>query len=526
VPLFNNYYLKRRYYADQSKIKMQFPKAVLTLISFNVLCSYLPTKTCFAWLSTSKTVFHSSNHRLQRQRVNPITWSPGGHIFLDRSIGDLPYGSTDDSKQQKKEASLAAAAGLTNPEIARYSRHLVLPTVGVSGQVALKQAKVLVIGAGGLGSPCLLYLAAAGVGTIGIVDADTVDDSNLQRQIIHGTSTVGLSKCESAMKRIQDVNPFVSVHLFQEEFTSETALRILRDTQPWDVVVDGSDNFPTKYLINDSCEILGIPWVYSAILGFEGQISVFNFKGGPTYRDLLPTPPDPGAIPSCAEGGVLGVLPGVMGVMQATEVIKILLGKESGLLSGRVLVYDALQMKFLDVSLQKNASREPITELIDYQGFCAGPKTAVASIVGTSMSSNDSSGLANSGVSRVMDEAENDNSSEISTADLDNFHCIEPKECVDRLLSGWSPWVLDVRLLSEHQIVALPFTDKVVPHREVHLDSIPKSGPILVYCKGGVRGKKACRRLIELGVDPKRLHNLTGGIMKWQTDVDSSLPRY
>ena len=206
---------------------------------------------------------------------------------------------------------------LSNAEISRYSRHLVLGDVGMAGQKALKNSSVLVIGAGGLGSPCLLYLAAAGVGHIGIVDADTVDESNLQRQIIHGTSTVDVSKCESAERRIKDINPFVNVRLYKEEFTSETAMRILgegySETIPWDVVVDGSDNFPTKYLINDACGIVGLPWVYSAILAFEGQISTFNYNGGTDYRDLLPTPPPPGDVPSCAEGGVLGVLPGTMG---------------------------------------------------------------------------------------------------------------------------------------------------------------------------------------------------------------------
>jgi adenylyltransferase/sulfurtransferase len=209
---------------------------------------------------------------------------------------------------------------LTNEEISRYSRHLVLSDVGVSGQKSLKNSAVLVIGAGGLGSPCLLYLAAAGVGHIGIVDADTVDESNLQRQVIHGTSTVGVTKCESAERRIQDINPNVSVRTYVEEFTSRNALRILSEgfsqSKPWDVVVDGSDNFPTKYLINDACSITNLPWVYSAILAFEGQLSTFNYRGGPDYRDLLPMPPPPGDIPSCAEGGVLGVLPGTMGCLQ------------------------------------------------------------------------------------------------------------------------------------------------------------------------------------------------------------------
>lgn len=216
----------------------------------------------------------------------------------------------------------ATESDLSNAEISRYSRHLVLSDVGVIGQKDLKNSAVLVIGAGGLGSPCLLYLAAAGVGHIGIVDADTVDESNLQRQIIHGTSTVGLSKCESARQRILDINPFVNVRMYKEEFTSQNALQILSEgfspSKPWNVIVDGSDNFPTKYLINDACSILNLPWVYSAILAFEGQLSTFNYKGGPDYRDMLPSPPPPGDVPSCAEGGVLGVLPGTMGCLQVS----------------------------------------------------------------------------------------------------------------------------------------------------------------------------------------------------------------
>ena len=262
---------------------------------------------------------------------------------------------------------------LTNEEISRYSRHLVLGTVGMVGQRRIKSSNVLCVGAGGLGSPCLLYLAAAGVGTIGVVDADTVDESNLQRQIIHSVDDVGVPKCVSARNSIHKLNPNCEVVTFEEEFTSESALRIL-GSKKWDVVVDGSDNFPTKYLINDSCEIMNIPWVYSAILAFEGQLSTFNYKGGPTYRDLLPHPPNPGDVPSCAEGGVLGVLPGTFGCMQATEVLKIILQKEKGLLNGRVLIWDALDMKFSEISVKRDDEREHINELIDYQGFCAGPK--------------------------------------------------------------------------------------------------------------------------------------------------------
>lgn len=281
---------------------------------------------------------------------------------------------------------MSSEQSLSNEEISRYSRHLVLSDVGMVGQKLLKNSSVLVIGAGGLGSPCLLYLAAAGVGHVGIVDADTVDTSNLQRQIIHGTSTVGVSKCESSRRRIHDINPHVAVRLYEKEFTSETALEILKggfeNGRPYDVVVDGSDNFPTKYLLNDACELYpemgGTPWVYSAILAFEGQMSVFNYQGGPTYRDLLPTPPPPGDVPSCAEGGVLGVLPGTMGCLQATEVIKILLKrKPDEITSGRVLVFDALKMKFSNIGLKRQIGRKEVKELIDYQGFCAGPKSSV-----------------------------------------------------------------------------------------------------------------------------------------------------
>jgi len=322
-----------------------------------------------------------------------------------------------------------------------------------------------------------------------------------------------VSKCESSKRRIQDINPFVSVKIYEEEFTSESALRILQD-EDWDVVVDGSDNFPTKYLINDSCQMMGIPWVYSAILAFEGQVSVFNHgNDGPDYRDLLPTPPPPGDVPSCAEGGVLGVLPGTCGCLQATEVIKILLGKTEGLLSGRVLVFDALAMRFTEVGLQRRKDREPIDQLIDYQGFCSGPKARTSSSPPT----------PNQPGQRTMDEDETVHSKEVETS---NFNSVSPVECLEKLIAGWTPWVLDVRLGTEHDIVALPFTDNVVPHREVNPEVIPKNGEVLIYCKAGIRGKKACARLVELGVDGSRLYNLEGGIMRWQKDVDSSMPRY
>ncbi|KAI2492763.1 ThiF family [Fragilaria crotonensis] len=384
----------------------------------------------------------------------------------------------------------------------------------MKGQQALKDASVLVVGAGGLGSPCLLYLAAAGVGHIGIVDADTVDASNLQRQIIHGTATVGRTKAQSARDRLLDLNPHVQVRIYEEELTAATAMRIVGEgfspEKEYNVVVDGSDNFPTKYLINDVCEILGITWIYSAILAFEGQLSVFNLDGkGPTYRDLLPVPPPPGDVPSCAEGGVLGVLPGTMGCLQANEAIKYILGHTEGLASGRVIVFNAMTMQFKEAGLAKSPNRVPITELIDYQGFCAGPKAVTTAAVAPT-----------DAPVRTMDEGEQEEST------TPKFHSLEPTECLKKLSSGWSPWVLDVRLKTENDIVALPFTDHVSSHRTVHVADIPRTGDVLVYCKAGVRGKRACVRLIEQGVDPNRLYKLDGGIMRWQKDVDPSMPRY
>lgn len=345
-------------------------------------------------------------------KISSITTRKSTHNHVNHyNIHSLKSMSNDDNNDRSE---------LNNAEISRYSRHLVLGDVGMNGQKDLKNSSVLVIGAGGLGSPCLLYLAAAGVGHIGIVDADVVDESNLQRQIIHGTSTINISKCQSALQRIKDINPFVQVRTYEEEFTSSTAMRILGEGfssgKKWDVVVDGSDNFPTKYLINDACDLVGIPWVYSAILAFEGQLSVFNYKDGPTYRDMMPTPPPPGDVPSCAEGGVLGVLPGTMGCLQATEVLKILLGKDKGVLRGRILVYDALDMKFTEAGLEKLEGREEITELIDYQGFCAGPKVAHPPKT----------------QGRTMDESE-DNASDVNDAD---FHNIQPKEALEKLKRG------------------------------------------------------------------------------------------
>lgn len=259
---------------------------------------------------------------------------------------------------------------LTKDDYERYSRHLILPEVGLEGQKRLKAASILCVGTGGLGSPLLLYLAAAGVGRLGIVDFDVVDFSNLQRQVIHGTSWVGKPKIESAKNRILEINPYCQVDLYETQFTAENALGI---AEPYDIIIDGTDNFPTRYLVNDTCVLLNKPNVYGSIFRFEGQATVFNYEGGPNYRDLYPEPPPPGLVPSCAEGGVLGILPGIIGVIQATEAIKIILGQGTTL-SGRLLLFNALDMKFRELKLRPNPVRPVIEKLIDYEMFCGIPQ--------------------------------------------------------------------------------------------------------------------------------------------------------
>jgi adenylyltransferase/sulfurtransferase len=370
---------------------------------------------------------------------------------------------------------------LSREEIARYSRHLLLEEVGLEGQRRLKAASVLCVGTGGLGSPLLLYLAAAGVGRIGIVDFDVVDESNLQRQIIHGTSTLGQRKVVSAAARLADINPLVRVDVHDERLDSSNALRILA---PYDVVVDGTDNFPTRYLVNDACVILGKPNVYGSIFKFEGQASVFNYQGGPHYRDLYPEPPPPGLVPSCAEGGVLGVLPGIIGSIQATETLKILLGRGETL-SGRLLLYDAMRMRFREFQLSKAPDRKPITELIDYQQFCG-----------------------------VVPSPE------------EGFERISATDAKARLDGGWSPFVLDVRGAHEAEIVALGFSDRIQPHGQVAaiVDELPRDRDILVYCKLGGRSARACAVLRAAGFS--RLHSLEGGITGWAAAVDPSMVTY
>jgi len=384
-----------------------------------------------------------------------------------------------------------SAPSLNKDEIARYSRHLILPEVGMEGQRRLKAASVLCVGAGGLGSPLALYLAAAGVGRIGIVDFDRVEPSNLQRQILHGTSQIGVLKTESARERLHDLNPGVQVECYAQPLTSTNALEIIGD---YDVVADGTDNFPTRYLVNDACVLLGKPNAYGSIYRFEGQASVFHHEGGPCYRCLYEEPPPPGMVPSCAEGGVLGILPGLIGVIQATEVVKIILGAGETL-SGRLLLYDALQMSFHELRLARNpdcvvcGDRPSLTELIDYELFCGGPGAAPT---------------------EPADEA---------------FARLSVREIHSRIQRGWAPFILDVRQPHEAEIVRLD-SDVLIPHEEVvdRIDELPRDRDILVHCKLGGRSAKASAALASLGLT--RVTNMEGGITAWAEEIDPQLPTY
>ncbi len=381
------------------------------------------------------------------------------------------------------------AVELSNEEIARYSRHLIMPEVALDGQKKLKQAKVLTVGTGGLGSPLALYLAAAGVGTLGVVDFDVVDESNLQRQIIHGTSDVGRPKIESARDRITDMNPNVHVEAYEEALTSENALDIFKD---YDVIVDGTDNFPTRYLVNDACVLLGKPNVYGSIFRFEGQASVFYAKEGPCYRCLYPEPPPPGLVPSCAEGGVLGILPGAIGTIQATETVKLILGIGDPLI-GRLLLYDALGMSFRQMKLRKDPNcpvcgeNPTVTELIDYQEFCGIPQANAQ-------------------------EAANE-VPEISVQDL--------KQKLD---NGESVNVLDVREPHEYEVAnigarLIPLGE--LPQRLVELD---QDANFAVHCKTGGRSARAVKLLQDAGF--QNVYNVKGGINAWSEEIDSSVPNY
>ena len=374
-------------------------------------------------------------------------------------------------------------------EVLRYSRHVIIPDVGLTGQRRLKNARVLLVGAGGLGSPLALYLAAAGVGTLGLVDFDVVDLTNLQRQILHGTKDVGRSKLDSATEHIRDVNPHVHVERFETRLSSANALDILRD---FDVVVDGTDNFPTRYLTNDACVLLGKPNVYGSIFRFEGQASVFAIADGPCYRCLFPEPPPPGLVPSCAEGGVLGVLPGLIGTIQATETIKLLLGIGEPLV-GRLLLVDALATRFHTVKLRRDPAcpacgTRTIRELVDYEEFC---------------------GIRSAEAQHLADAVPE----------------ITPIELAERLRRGDDIDLIDVREPHEWEIARIAGA-RLIPLATIAeaQSTFDDTREIVVHCKGGVRSAKAVRQLRAAGFH--RIWSLAGGITRWSEDVDPSIPKY
>lgn len=395
-------------------------------------------------------------------------------------------------------SAVADTVELSTEEIQRYSRHLLLSEVGVSGQKRLKNARVLLVGAGGLGSPLGLYLAAAGVGTLGIVDFDVVDHSNLQRQLLHGTMDVGRRKLDSARDRLNDVNPNVEVVGYEAALTSANAMEIIAD---YDVVADGTDNFPTRYLVNDACVFLGKPNVYGSIFRFEGQASVFDARVGPCYRCLYPEPPPPGLVPSCAEGGVLGVLPGIVGSIQAIETIKLILGAGDSLV-GRLLLFDALSMKFREMKLRKNPDcilcgpHPTVTELIDYHQFCG---------IAPGRSAEDAAEL----------ERRRGPGWEITPVEL--------KIALD---TGQPVFLLDVREPHEAEICTIPGTSKLVPVGSIdeRIAEIETGDPIVVYCRSGVRSAKALDALRSAGISNVR--SLAGGILGWSRDVDPTVPVY
>jgi len=382
------------------------------------------------------------------------------------------------------------AVTLSKSEVMRYSRHLIMPEVGMDGQLKLKAAKVLCIGTGGLGAPLGLYLAAAGVGRIGLVDFDVVDSTNLQRQVLFGTSDVGRPKITAAADRLRNLNPEIQIDTFETHLSSENALDILKD---YDVVVDGTDNFPTRYLVNDACVILGKPNVYGSIFRFDGQITIFGAPGGPCYRCLYPEPPPPGLVPSCAEGGVLGVLPGIVGTIQAAETLKLIIGKGDPLI-GRLLLFDALAMKFRELKLRKNpecpvcGEHPTVTKLIDYAEFCG-----------------------------VRGE-------EGPVATMTNVPEVTPRELKARLDRGDDLFILDVREPHEYQICNLQ--GHLIPlgelSRRVHeLDS---SKEIVAHCRSGKRSADAVEFLQKAGF--RKIWNLKGGILAWSDEVDPSVPKY
>jgi adenylyltransferase/sulfurtransferase len=399
-------------------------------------------------------------------------WAEGLHIMATATLPELELPK------------------LSNDEISRYSRHLILPEVGMEGQQKLKAAKVLCVGTGGLGSPLAFYLAAAGIGTLGLVDFDVVDASNLQRQIIHSTKDVGRPKIDSAAEKLTALNPFLNVVKHETMLTSQNALEIIRD---YDIVADGTDNFPTRYLVNDACVLTGKPNAYGSIFRFEGQASVFATERGPCYRCLYPEPPPPGLVPSCAEGGVLGILPGLVGIIQATEVIKFILGKGEPLI-GRLLLVNALDMRFRELKLRKNpdcpvcGTHPTVTQLIDYQQFCG-----------------------------IIPEQK-------AAAVQNGIPQMSVKELKQRLDDGDDLLILDVREPFEYQIAQIG--GRLIPLNDLpkRMNELNTAQEIVVQCKSGGRSQRAAEFLAKNGF--KKLHNLAGGITAWSNEIDPKVPKY
>jgi adenylyltransferase/sulfurtransferase len=431
---------------------------------------------------------------LQREST-PV--KPGDSLSIVPSVaGGAPAPAAPAINPRAVEGGAAAAAlpELTADEIKRYSRHLIMPEVGMDGQRRLKAGSVLCIGAGGLGSPAAMYLAAAGIGRIGMVDFDVVDFSNLQRQLLHGTSDVGRSKNESAKSRLNDLNPHVQVDTYETMLSSENALELFSQ---YDVVLDGTDNFPTRYLVNDACVLTGKPNAYGSIFRFEGQASVFGTAEGPCYRCLYPEPPPPGLVPSCAEGGVLGVLPGIIGVIQATETMKLILGIGEPLI-GRFMIYDALRMRFRELKLRKDpecpvcGTNPTVTKLIDYEQFCGlRPEPQQAQGTGAAVSDWE----------------------------------ITPVELKQKLDAGEQPFVLDVREPNEYQINRIAGST-LIPLGELprRYQELPRDREIVTQCKMGGRSAKAMEFLKTVGFT--NVKNLRGGILEWIDKVDPSQPKY
>jgi adenylyltransferase/sulfurtransferase len=453
--------------------------------------------------------------------LRPHLYTPEGHLrsFVNVYLNDedirylareaTPVGETDTLSIVPSVAggsgavAPAALPELSHDEVSRYSRHLIMPEVGMEGQRKLKAARVLCVGAGGLGSPASLYLAAAGVGTIGLVDFDTVDASNLQRQILYGTEDVGRPKLAAARARLEGLNPGVRVVTHEVPLRSDNALEILAG---YDVVVDGADNFPTRYLVNDACVMLGKPNAYGSIFRFDGQASVFATKGGPCYRCLYPEPPPPGLVPSCAEGGVLGVLPGIVGTIQATEAIKLIIGAGEPLI-GRLLLFDALRMSFRTLTLRRDpecpvcGDNPTVRELIDYEQFCGVPAIP-----------GDAGGHSAAATSSAGADAAEETASGLAA----------------RLRAGDRLWILDVREVREFEICRIPGSTLIplgdLPNRLAEIPQGVGAPEVVVHCKSGVRSAKAVALLRERGITNAR--NLKGGILAWIDQVDRTLPKY